>query len=337
MHISLQRAKALIAKFRRQKILVAGDLMLDRYIYGTVHRLSPEAPVPVVLVRDEKNMPGGAANVARNVKALGGRAAILGTIGSDQAGQELLHVMRKDGIETDYVTRLNKIKTTVKMRIIGERQQVVRVDWDDKLQPEGILLEKLRRKAADAAARASGIILADYAKGLICPGIVTAILTAARRHNVPVAMDPKENCELPLAGIAIATPNRKEAFALAGMPETEPAQNPLNDRALRRVSDILAGKWKPNLLVITLGAQGMLVTPRGRAPFHVATVAREVFDVSGAGDTVIGTMLLALTAGASHFEAAELANCAAGVVVGKIGTATCSGEELLEFIRDLHC
>ena len=335
MHISLQRARTLITKFRRQKILVVGDLMLDRYIYGTVHRLSPEAPVPVVQVRNEKNMPGGAANVARNVKALGGRAAIVGTIGSDQAGRELLHVMHKDGIRTGYVTRLNKIKTTVKMRIIGERQQVVRVDWDNKLQLDGILLKKLCRKAADAAARSSGIILADYAKGFICPEIVAAILKAAKRHKVPVAMDPKENRDLPLTGIAIATPNRKEAFALAGMPETEPAQNPLDDRALLRANNILMEKWNPHLLVITLGAQGMLVTPREHPPFHVATFAREVFDVSGAGDTVIGTMLLALTAGANHFEAAELANCAAGVVVGKIGTATCSGRELLTFISNL--
>lgn len=335
MHISLQRAKALIARFRRQKILVVGDLMLDRYIYGMVHRLSPEAPVPIVLVRNEKNMPGGAANVARNVKALGGAAAIFGTIGSDQAGRELLNVMHQDKIETGYVARLDKIKTTVKMRVIGERQQVVRVDWDNKLTLDGTLLEKLCRKAAEAAAQVSGVILADYAKGLICPEIVTAILKAARRHKVPVAMDPKENRELPLDGIAIATPNRKEAFALAGMPETEPAQNTLGDRALLRVSNVLLEKWKPNLLVITLGAQGMLVAPRGHPPFHVATVAREVFDVSGAGDTVIGTMLLALTAGANHFEAAELANCAAGVVVGKIGTATCSGRELLEFISDL--
>jgi len=336
MHISLQRAKSLIAKFRRQKILVVGDLMLDRYIYGTVHRLSPEAPVPIVLVRDEKNMPGGAANVARNVKALGSEAAILGMIGSDHAGRELLNVIRKDGIASGYVARRKEIKTTVKMRVIGERQQVVRVDWDNKLTLDGPLLEKICRKAYEAAALSSGVILADYAKGFICPGIVTAILKAAKRHEVPVAMDPKENRDLPLEGIAIATPNRKEAFALAGMPETEPAQNPLGDRALLRASNILLEKWKPNLLVITLGAQGMLVTPRGRAAFHVATVAREVFDVSGAGDTVIGTMLLALTAGANHFEAAELANCAAGVVVGKIGTATCSGKELLEFISELR-
>lgn len=338
MHISLQRAKALIARFRRQKILVVGDLMLDRYIYGTARRLSPEAPVPIVFVHDEKNMPGGAANVARNVKALDGNAVIFGAIGSDQSGRELINVMRKNKITTGYLARSRQIRTTVKMRIIAERQQVVRVDWDDKLTLAGPLLEKLCRKTAAAAAGASGIILADYAKGIIRQGMVDAILGAARRHGVPVALDPKENRTLLLDGVSVVTPNRKEAFALSGMIETEPAQNPLKDRALLRVSGILMEKWKSNLLVITLGAQGMLVAPKGRTPFHVATAAREVFDVSGAGDTTIAALLLALTAGADYCEAAELANCAAGVVVGKIGTATCSDKELLAFINDLrHC
>lgn len=336
MHISLQRAKILIAGFRRQKILVVGDLMLDRYIYGTAHRLSPEAPVPVVFVRDEKNMPGGAANVARNIKALGGGAAIFGAIGSDQSGRELINVMRKNKIETGYIAHLKQIRTTVKMRIIAERQQVVRVDWDNTLRIDGPLLELLCRKAAAATVGASGVILADYAKGIICQRIVTAILGAAKKHGVPIALDPKENRDLLLGGISILKPNRKEAFALSGMIETKPAQNPLKDRALLQVSSILLEKCKPNLLVITLGAQGMLIAPKGRAPSHVATVAREVFDVSGAGDTTIATMLLALTAGANYCEAAELANCAAGVVVGKIGTATCSDKELLEFINDLH-
>ncbi|MDO9543077.1 MAG: PfkB family carbohydrate kinase [Kiritimatiellia bacterium] len=336
MQISLQRAKVLIARFRRQKILVAGDLMLDRYIYGTAQRLSPEAPVPIVRVREEKNMPGGAANVARNVKALGGGAAMFGAIGADQAGRELLNVMHKDEIETGHVTRLRQIKTTVKMRIIAERQQVVRVDWDSTLRLDNPLFELLCRKAAAAAARASGIILADYAKGIICQRIVDVILGAAKKHNVPVALDPKENRNLLLDGISVITPNHKEAFALAGMTEAEPAQNPIKDRALLRVSDILLEKWHPNLLIVTLGARGMLVAPKGRAPFHVATAAREVFDVSGAGDTTIATMLLALTADADYCEAAELANCAAGVVVGKIGTAVCSSRELLEFMSDLR-
>jgi len=336
MHISPQNVKSFIAKFRRQKILVVGDLMLDRYIYGHVNRLSPEAPVPIVRVRDEKNMPGGAANVARNVKALGSGASIFGLIGSDQAGRDLLNVLRADGLSSTYVTTVNKTKTTVKMRVIGDRQQVVRVDWDNKPAINDGLLKKMCLKAVKATAQCTGVILADYAKGLICPEIVSSILKAAMRNKVPVAVDPKVNWNLPMDGIAIATPNRKEAFSLAGIPETEPARNPLNDRALLRASDILMEKWNPSLLIITLGAQGMLVARHARPPFHVTTFAREVFDVSGAGDTVIGTMLLALSAGANDIEAAELANCAAGVVVGKIGTATCSGKELLEFTRDLR-
>jgi D-beta-D-heptose 7-phosphate kinase/D-beta-D-heptose 1-phosphate adenosyltransferase len=287
-------------------------------------------------VRSEENMPGSAANLARNGKALGAGSAIFGAIGSDPAGQELIKVMRRDRIVTDRVVRLEKIRTTVKMRIIAERQQVVRVDWDDVLRPDDRLLGQLCRKAAAAAAAASGIILADYAKGMISQSIVAAILAVAKRRRIPVALDPKENRDLPLEGISIVTPNRKEAFALAGMTETEPVQNPLQDHALLRAGRVLLEKWHPSLLVITLGAQGMLVAPRGRAPFQVATAAREVFDVSGAGDTAIATMLLALTAGGDHYETAELANYAAGVVVGKIGTATCSGKELLEFIKDLR-
>ena len=335
MQTSLQRTKALLAKFRRRRILVAGDLMLDRYIYGGVSRLSPEAPVPVVNVRGEKNMPGGAANVARNVRALGGGADIFGLIGPDQAGRDLMKAMRAEGIVTRCVTG-GSSATTVKMRVIGERQQVVRVDWDSKANLGGALLAGLSRKAAAAVAQSDGVILADYSKGLVCPEITGAILSAARRCGVPVAVDPKENRDLPLEGIAIATPNRKEAFYLAGASEKEPARDPLKDCPLLCVCDILMQQWKPELLVITLGAQGMLVAPRGQSPFHVPTVAREVFDVSGAGDTVIATMLLALSAGADKTEAAELANCAAGVVVGKMGTATCSGPELIEFMRNMR-
>lgn len=336
MRIRLQKAKKIIARFRRQKILVVGDLMLDRYIYGKVNRLSPEAPVPITLVHDEKNMPGGAANVARNVKALGASATIFGAVGADQAGRELINSMRKDGLKPGGIFTVKNSRTTVKMRIIAERQQVVRVDWDDPAKPQGALLGQLCRKAAAATAGASGVILADYSKGIICQQIVSAIIGAAGKHGVPVGLDPKENRDLVLDGISLVTPNRKEAFSLAGVPETEADKNPLADRALLRVSGILTEKWKPRLLVITLGPQGMLVIPRGQPPSHVTTVAREVFDVSGAGDTAIATMLLALAAGADCREAAELANCASGVVVGKIGTATCTGRELLAFIHDLR-
>ncbi|MDD5483805.1 MAG: PfkB family carbohydrate kinase [Kiritimatiellae bacterium] len=336
MRISLQRAKTLTARFRRQKILVLGDLMLDRYLYGTAHRLSPEAPVPVVRVRDERGIPGGAANVARNVKTLGAQALICGAIGNDYDGRQLLKVMQESGINTENVVVSGNAPTTVKMRVIAGHQQVVRVDWDGNHPPRAETLEKLERMAVAATAKCSGVILEDYSRGIICQRLVNAVLDAARRRKIPAALDPKSNRDLVLKDIAVIKPNRKEAFILAGMPETEPAENPLKDSALLRAVGILKKKWGAGILVITLGAQGMLVVPRGKPPFHVPTAAREVFDISGAGDSVIAALLLALNAGADCRDAAELANCAAGVVVGKFGTATCSGGELMGFIKNLR-
>jgi D-beta-D-heptose 7-phosphate kinase/D-beta-D-heptose 1-phosphate adenosyltransferase len=328
-------ARELVSKFRGRRILVVGDLMLDRYIYGTVSRISPEAPVPVVRVRDEKNMPGGAANVARNIQALGGHALLCGVVGQDRMGQELLAVLARDGVATTGVMQLPGMRTTVKSRIIAERQQVARVDWEDPLIMSPAALRVLCRTAAAAVCRSSGVIIEDYAKGTIRQELVNAVLSAARRAKVPVALDPKQNTGLNVAGITVATPNRKEAFNLAHVPEQAAQPNPLRDEPLIRVAGILMRRWKPLFLAITLGAQGMLLVSRGRAPLHIPTVAREVFDVSGAGDTVIATLLLAMAAGASRLEAAELATCAAGVVVGKPGTAICTSSELMAFYQVL--
>jgi D-beta-D-heptose 7-phosphate kinase/D-beta-D-heptose 1-phosphate adenosyltransferase len=186
-----------------------------------------------------------------------------------------------------------------------------------------------------AARSVSGVIIADYAKGTIEQDVVNAVMRSARSTGIPVALDPKENDTLKLPGLTVATPNRKEAFALARQPEQPPGLDPLKDKPLLRVAAILLEKWKPLFLLITLGAQGMLLVSRSSRPRHVVTAAREVFDVSGAGDTVIATLLLALSAGADYEAAAELANCAAGVVVGKLGTATCSGRELLDYLEKL--
>lgn len=335
MKISLSRAGEIIGKFSRQNILVLGDVMLDRYIYGTVQRISPEAPVPVVLVSGEKNMPGGAANVARNVRALGARAAISGVYGADQAGRELVAIMHREGVDTACLVRQAGARTTVKMRIIAERQQVVRVDWDEK-PAAAACSASLCRAVRRGMRSCTGIIIADYAKGVVGTETVMTALASARARHIPAALDPKQTSCLPLDGLAIATPNRKEAFALAGLPEPPSAADPLADRQLLRANEILMRKWNPALLVITLGSQGMLVTEKDRRPFHSETRAREVFDVSGAGDTVIAAMLLARAAGASAAEAAELANCAAGVVVGKVGTATCTARELMQFIGECH-
>lgn len=332
----LQWARALVERFAGQKILVVGDLMLDRYFYGAVHRISPEAPVPVVLASEEKNMPGGAANVARNVRALGAPVAVHGVVGRDAPGNDLLRVLQKDRIGVRGVLRPAGARTTVKTRILAERQQIVRVDWEEQLQLGATVRKRFCAALAKALRGVTGVIIADYGKGAVTRQVVDTIARAARKLHIAVALDPKENDNLKLSGLTVVTPNRREAFALARVPEQPPRANPLKDRPLLQVAEILKQKWKPQCLLITLGAQGMLVVERKRAPWHVPTVAREVFDVSGAGDTVIATMLVALSAGADFCSAAKLANCAAGVVVGKLGTATCTAAELLDYLARLQ-
>jgi rfaE bifunctional protein kinase chain/domain len=325
-------ASKVVKRFPRCRILVVGDLMLDRYIYGSVSRISPEAPVPVVRVGDERDVPGGAANVARNVQTLGGKAVLCGIIGADAAGRALLKVLRREKVSAVGVVSVASRRTTVKTRVLAERQQVARIDWDSDKRMTTPLLRRFCRVAADLAETVDGIIVEDYAKGAVRQELMNTLSEVARRRKIPVAMDPKDNADLRMEGLTVATPNRKEAFLLARVPERPPVADPLRDRQLLEVGKILMEQWQPLFLVITLGAQGMLLLDRQGGARHIPTMAREVFDVSGAGDTVIATLLLALAAGTGYVPAAELANCAAGVVVGKLGTAGCSAQEILNFM-----
>ncbi len=330
-------ARRIITRMSKKRLLVIGDVMLDRYIYGKVSRISPEAPVPVVEVTQERNMPGGAANVAKNIQALGGSATLCGIIGRDHPGNELLCTLSEAGVSTAGIVRLKGPHTTVKTRILADRQQVTRVDWDRTPALTPAAMSQLCSRITQLAQQASGIIIEDYSKGVVNQRVIDAAMAAAQRAGVPVGLDPKRNPGLNIQGLTVATPNRKEAFTLARAPETLPLPNPLKDEPLLKVAHTLLDVWSPRFLMITLGAQGMLlISGEDRRPFHVPTRAREVFDVSGAGDTVIATTILALAAGANNFEAAELANCAAGVVVGKLGTATCSASELLDFLDQLN-
>lgn len=333
MRLGLQRARDLCAKFPSQRVLVVGDLMLDRYLYGTVQRVSPEAPVPIVQVTREQRMPGGAGNVAWNLRALGARAALAGTLGGDEAGRDLRELLRGRGVALDGVHVTPDVSTTVKLRVIAERQQVVRVDWDGRLEPAGDWLATFCKQLATEVAASTAVIVEDYVKGIVCQPVLDVVFESAQRAGIPVGLDPKNEHELQMRGLAVATPNRKEAFAAAGLRERPALADPLHDVALLEAGERLRAKWDPDLLLITLGPQGMLLFPRGAASQHVPTRAREVFDVSGAGDTVIATCVLALAAGAEPTEAAELANLAAGVVVGKLGTATCSQDELLRHLE----
>lgn len=333
MSISQKRAAALLRKFPRRRVLVVGDLMLDRYVYGTVGRISPEAPVPVVLVTRETSMPGGASNVACNVRALGGRAAVAGLIGKDAYGVELRWLLKDAAVEAESAMLVAGAGTIVKERIIAERQQVVRVDFDRAAPWTPRQAEKFLALLALELNRADGVIIEDYGKGVVTQAVADLVLAVATKRGIPIGLDPKEGHDLDLRGITVATPNRKEAFAIARLPDPGAKENPLADKALGKTGEILMEKWAAKNLAITLGPQGMFLLSQGKPPRHVPTRAREVFDVSGAGDTVIAALVTALTAGADFHEASELANIAAGVVVGKLGTASCTPDELLAHMR----
>ncbi len=329
MTLKQERARELVERFAEQHILVVGDLMLDRYIYGEVNRISPEAPVPVVQVLREEDMPGGASNVAWNIQALGGQSIVSGFIGEDWAAEALQELLMRGGVSVDGVMSVSSARTTVKTRIIAEHQQVVRVDWDDQPELKETVMGAFCERVKDQVRRSNGVIIEDYGKGVIQQVVVDAILEAAKEAGVPTAFDPKDNHELQVCGVTVATPNRKEAHLSLGVKELSPKDEPLKDEKLLDVSRRLAEKWRPELLLITLGAKGMLLVSQGGDVKNIPTRAQEVFDVSGAGDTVIATCLLALASGATHEEASELANYAAGIVVGKLGTAPCHKDELI--------
>jgi len=324
------RLKTLLSRFPQQTILVVGDVMLDQFLWGKVSRISPEAPVPVVEVTRESFFPGGAANVARNLRALGSPVRIVGVLGDDDAGEELRDLLEQQGIETSGLAIDPNRPTTLKTRIVAHNQQVVRFDREraEKLSP--LVVRKLMEYFESQLDHCAAIIFEDYGKGVLTQRLVDDMHRLAKSRRKITAADPNSRHLLRYSGLTAITPNRSEAFVAAGLPYVEPADNVLSDEPLLRVGRALLRKWKPRNLLITLGEHGMCLFRPDQKPHHIPTVAQEVFDVSGAGDTAIATLVAALAAGANPVEAAELSNHASGVVVGKIGTATCSPAELLE-------
>jgi rfaE bifunctional protein kinase chain/domain len=320
----------ILKQFPHQTIAVVGDVMLDHFLWGKVSRISPEAPVPVVEVTREDYFPGGAANVARNLRALGAAVNIMGVLGDDTAGGSLRNVLEAQGVETNGLVVDPARPTTVKTRIVAHNQQVVRFDREktEKIQPP--IAEKLLHHFELQAGRVGAVIFEDYSKGVLSQSLFDEMQSMAHRHHKITAADPNPRNLLQYTGLTAITPNRSEAFAAAGVLPTEPADEVLQDEPLMRVGATLLRTWKPKNLLITLGEHGMCLFRAGEAPHHIPTVAQEVFDVSGAGDTAIASFVLALAAGADPIQSAEIANHASGIVVGKIGTATCTPEELVE-------
>lgn len=327
--LSARRVRALLDNASARRLLVVGDLMLDQFVLGSVRRISPEAPVPVVEFERESFMPGGAANVARNLAALEVPCEVFGVVGADESGAKLARLLEGQGVGCGGLARSKERPTSIKTRIIAQSQQVVRVDREDTRPIDRAQGEKLFKKIQTRLAEADGVIVGDYGKGVVTQELLDALKATCRRQGKWLSLDPKPVHRLDLAGLSLITPNRKEAFELAGVEDTIRGVDPLQDKALMGVATGLMERLRPALLLVTLGEQGMLLCQRGQEPFHIPTVAQEVFDVSGAGDTVIAAFTLAIAAGASPYEAAVVSNHAAGVVVGKAGTATLTQEELM--------
>lgn len=324
-----KRAQQILRAATRTRILVVGDVMLDQFIWGTVARISPEAPVPVVDFERENSMPGGAANVARNLTALRVTTELHGVVGNDPSADQLKQLLTEHHIGCRGLVASNSRPTSVKTRIVAHMQQVVRIDREARDGIDGSLNRRLTEVLATHIRGSAAVIIGDYGKGVVTQPLLEEIKTLCHKRGLWLSLDPKPVHHLNLAGLSLITPNRKEAFELAKLPDDTKNQNPLADTNLMQVAQRLLQELKPALLLITLGELGMLLCQRDKPPFHIPTVAQEVFDVSGAGDTVIATFTLAIAAGASPLEAAILSNHAAGLVVGKVGTATVTPEELL--------
>jgi D-glycero-beta-D-manno-heptose-7-phosphate kinase len=318
----LKRLSSLIDRFPKTRILVVGDVMLDHYIWGNVSRISPEAPVPVVSVTKESLLLGAATNVVNNVHALGGRVSLCGVIGHDDAGRQLVHMLRTQGIGTDGLIVENQRPTTIKTRVIAHSQQVVRFDRETKngIEPDTHrrIFEFVQQQVKNGL---DGIILSDYSKGVVTRELVRDIVRLATRKGIIVSVDPKVNHFGMYTGVTILTPNTKEASIGAKIDIEDEA-------SLMKAGTLLLKQLKCAAVLITRGEQGMSLFERSGRVTHIPTMAQEVFDVTGAGDTVISTLTLSMAAGASMVDAARISNYAAGVVVGVVGTATVQPEEL---------
>ncbi|MBI4373075.1 MAG: D-glycero-beta-D-manno-heptose-7-phosphate kinase [Candidatus Omnitrophica bacterium] len=318
-----------VDQFSETKILVIGDWMLDEFVWGTVERISPEAPVPVVNVSRESFVPGGALNVANNIRTLGGLVYPCGLVGRDLRGRMLVKAMRKEGIDTSGAIYDQARPTTLKTRVVAHSQQVVRFDREDNRELSGEHLEKALSFISKILPKVDAVIIEDYGKGMITAELLAHVLKETKRLGKPVLVDPKEKHFSYYRGVTAITPNRKEAFSAYGQTENGRVPN------INEVGKKLLKQFSCQAVLITLGEEGMILFEKDGAITKIPTAAQEVYDVSGAGDTVIAVFAMALAAGSNIKEAATLSNCAAGIVVGKLGTATLTPQELRQSVSNL--
>ena len=324
--LSRERLVELLDAARGARVVIVGDAMLDVYLRGDVERISPEAPVPIVRVRERRDALGGAANVAANVAALGGVPYLVAAVGRDAAGARLHAMLAEIGAGTDRLVEVTR-PTTTKTRILARVQQVVRVDEEEDAELPGAEAERVGRAALDALEDADALVLEDYNKGVLVPSVIERVIGKARERKVPVVVDPKYRNFFAYRGARVFKPNRRELEAALGAtmdlehPETLPAT---------------VARLEVENLLLTLGERGMMLIPARGEVVRVPTTAREVYDVVGAGDTVTAYLAAMLAAGASAREAAVVANFAAGVEVGKLGAATVAAGEVIDAFEEFR-
>jgi D-beta-D-heptose 7-phosphate kinase/D-beta-D-heptose 1-phosphate adenosyltransferase len=324
------RLKEALDRFPSCRIMVIGDLMLDVFVWGEVQRISPEAPVPVVDVHEETRLLGGSANVVHNVAALGARAMVSGVVGNDPGGRELVRLLRRAGVSTEGVVVEENRPTTMKTRIIARNQQVVRFDREERRPVEHDTMDHIARYLEDNLGRVDALILSDYAKGVITPELMDRTRSMQAASRVPVIVDPKVQNPVMYRGVTLITPNHHEAARMAGVEIRD-------EGGLKAAAEVLLRDLECESVLITRGKDGMSLFHRNGDMASIPTVARTVFDVTGAGDTVIATMALGMAAGLSTVDAALLANLAAGIVVGEVGTVAVNRENLLLALETCAC
>lgn len=317
-HLSRRRLDELLAAMRGKRVVVVGDVMLDVYLQGDVERISPEAPVPVVRVRERRYALGGAANVAANVAAAGARPLLVAAVGADDAGARLRKMLRAIGADDRALIDTMR-PTTAKTRLVARAQQMLRVDEEEDGDLSGSDVQRVLDALLPRIARADALVLEDYNKGLLVPGVITAAIDAARSRGVPVVVDPKYRNFFTYRGATVFKPNRRELESALGAAVDLDAEAAL---------PLTADRLGVDHLLLTLGERGMAIVSAGGSVQQIATTAREVYDVVGAGDTVTAYLATALAAGATALEAAVIANYAAGVEVGKLGAATVTTDEI---------
>ena len=317
----------LINKFNRGKILVIGDIMLDEFVWGKVSRISPEAPVPVVEVTKEDIMLGGAANVLKNIHALGGQALLLGVIGSDYNGERFMEILKEGGYSTDGIVVDESRHTSIKTRVVAQHQQVVRFDRESKDDLSAKTYKEILGLLRSLLSQYDAVIVSDYGKGLINRGIISTILRFKKNNGLIVSVDPKIRNFRFYKGVTVITPNQKEAEEACGFEIN-------SSKTLMKAGTQLLKRYGTDAILITRGEYGMSLFQKDGSVKHIPTIAKEVYDVTGAGDTVISALSLALAVKAKWIDACILSNHAAGIVVGKLGTATASAQELKASVQN---